>query len=347
MQRLEHERSRCRASTAKDGFAFILGNRRPDGSFFPGPTATGQPSGFPMPGYRHADPRQERHRNRTRTRCCCRPKSRTRGFGLGRDHSPTRTRDAEENRKFGEHYEHSTSSTSTDYPFLHVVGVSKHRLVATGIVDGPWGIDVVDEADAGDVRCRIGRRELPGADHGSARDQCARQRQVHVGGKIFGTRQVDFAVQQGFRHCTDRRRVYIRADMLNVIQLEELLGLQHELGRNGVYDPSVRQHDRQHVHVSAPVQASLGRALVMRGGRPARRPLAGQRFETVRSLRRNALRLTSTRSACHAVQNRDTVAGRVQRKHRSSRRRPRTRRRDTAARRSPAASPQPEPHAQP
>ena len=46
--------------------------------------------------------------------------------------------DADENRKFGEHYSLDEPDI-TDYPFLMSSGVSKHRLVATGILDGPWG----------------------------------------------------------------------------------------------------------------------------------------------------------------------------------------------------------------
>src|SRR5690606_28945382 len=64
------------------------------------------------------------------------PYTRDSGWGVTIAYTYT---DAEENRKFGEHYALDLPDI-TDYPFLTSGGVSKHRLVATGIYDGPWGL---------------------------------------------------------------------------------------------------------------------------------------------------------------------------------------------------------------
>ncbi len=128
---------------SRDGIVFTLGNRRPDGSFFP-PNTTfgGAPFGFPIPGYGAliiADNGIETKLNSLL-------------FSLEKVYTPESSwgmtvaytfSNARENR--GNAY-NSDEHYLFDYPnldnanFSRSLGLARHRLVATGIYDGFWGI---------------------------------------------------------------------------------------------------------------------------------------------------------------------------------------------------------------
>jgi outer membrane receptor protein involved in Fe transport len=125
---------------SKDGFAFLLGNRNPDGSFYPAPDAVwGAPFGAGIPGFGRA---LILGVNGIETRANSllvkidKPYTRESGWGVTLAYTFT---DAEENRENGE-------SFSLDHPNLSgfgwhdAKGVPRNRLVATGIYDGPWGL---------------------------------------------------------------------------------------------------------------------------------------------------------------------------------------------------------------
>ena len=217
---------------SKDGFAFILGNRRPDGSFW---GDGGQPWGFPVPGYGSLILGKNGIESNANLLLLSADKPYTKASGWGVTIAYTYT-DADENRKFGEHYSLDEPDI-TDYPFLMSSGVSKHRLVATGILDGPWGttwstkLTLATPKPYSDIA-------FYGADHGYPHAINAPGQRFIVGGKIFGTRQVDFAVNKDF-DMSAGIVFYIRADLINAFNYKNYSDYDVHWGDNGVYAPTI------------------------------------------------------------------------------------------------------------
>jgi hypothetical protein len=224
---------------SKDGFAFILGNRRPDGTFF-GDGTNGdyfQPWGFPVPNYGSLILGKNGIESKANSVLIGIDKPYTRESGWGVTFAYTYT-DADENRKFGEHYALDEPDIS-DYPFLISSGVSKHRLVATGILDGPWGttwstkLTLATPKPLSDIVC------VPGAT-GHCNPHAftpSGSGNFIFGGKIFGTRSIDLAVNKDF-DMTAGVVLYVRADILNLFNWKNYSDYNTVWGANGVYDPT-------------------------------------------------------------------------------------------------------------
>lgn len=121
-----------------DGFVFLLGNRRPDGTFFAPGTTWGAPWGFGVPGFGALILGTNGLETRANSLYLKAEKPFTPESPWGVTAAYTFT-DAEENRQFGEHY-------SLDYPDIddfgwrQAGGVPEHRLVLTGLYQGWYGI---------------------------------------------------------------------------------------------------------------------------------------------------------------------------------------------------------------
>jgi len=223
---------------SKDGFAFILGNRRPDGSFWGDGTNGdyGQPWGFPVPGFGSLILGKNGIESKANSLLVGIDKPYTKDSGWGVTIAYTYT-DADENRKFGEHYALDEADI-TDYPFLMSSGVSKHRLVATGILDGPWDmtysakLTLSTPTPISDIAC------FGGATHciPAAIDAPASGRFL-VGGKIFGTRSIDLAANKDF-DLTAGVTMYVRADLINAFNWKNYSDYNNVWGSNGVYAPT-------------------------------------------------------------------------------------------------------------
>ncbi|TYT23666.1 hypothetical protein FZO89_15655 [Luteimonas viscosa] len=118
-----------------DGFAFRLGNRYPSGDFFQNGS---QPWGNGVPGF-GALIIGDNGIETTSTQLLLsaqKPYSRNSGWGTSFAYTYT---DAEQNRDINEHYSFDFADLS-DYPVLVSNSVPRHRFVATGTLDGFWGI---------------------------------------------------------------------------------------------------------------------------------------------------------------------------------------------------------------
>lgn len=123
---------------SKDGFVFLLGNRRDDGSFFAPGATWGAPFGFPAPGFGALILGQNGKETEADSLFLKiqKPYTPDSGWEVGLAYTYT---DAEENRQSGEVF-------SLDYPTMAGFGVlpssavDEHRIVATGIYDLPWQI---------------------------------------------------------------------------------------------------------------------------------------------------------------------------------------------------------------
>ncbi|MCL1633811.1 TonB-dependent receptor [Luteimonas sp. SX5] len=121
-----------------DGFAFLLGNRRPDGSFFEPGAIRESPFGFGLPGFQSVLLGVNGIETKANALALQIDKPYTQQSPWSFTAAYTYT-DAKENRQFNETF-------SLDYPTLEgygwfqAAGIPEHRLVLSGIYDGPWGL---------------------------------------------------------------------------------------------------------------------------------------------------------------------------------------------------------------
>ena len=131
-----------------DGFAFVLGNRYPNGNFFDNPqlcdpnAAPGrsQPWGCGVPGEDYGGLILGRNGIETRSTqlllSAQKPYTKASGWGVSLAYTFT---DAEQNRDINEHYSFDYPDLSY-WPVLVSNSVPRHRFVATASMDGFWGI---------------------------------------------------------------------------------------------------------------------------------------------------------------------------------------------------------------
>jgi len=225
-----------------NGLVFLLGNRRPDGSFFASGTVWNPPFGFPIPGFGSLI----LGTNGLETRSNAiwlkaeRPYTVESGWGVGIAYAFTNAR---ENRQFGEHF-------ALDYPTLDgygwkpAGGVSRHRLVATAIRDAPMGFVLGARLTLASHAPRYGINCLASAPDSSGCfiDQITpRGGRFLIGGPIWGYRQVDFAVSKDFKVPGGTLR--LRADLLNVFNHKNHFGYDTYRGLNGVPNANFGQPD--------------------------------------------------------------------------------------------------------
>jgi outer membrane receptor protein involved in Fe transport len=200
-----------------DGFVFTLGNRYPNGAFFQN---NSQPWGNGVPGFGALIIGNNGIATRTTQLLLSAEKPYTKESGWGVTLAYTYTK-ASQNRDINEHYSFD-EETIHQYPFINSNAASKHRLVATGVLDIPWGITVSAKLtlatpipgntlscyDPAAVQFPTGSSCIPTAatPGGSGK--------FIVGGKVFGYRDVDFQATKDF-DLGHGIVLYGRFDLLN------------------------------------------------------------------------------------------------------------------------------------
>ena len=188
---------------SKDGFAFLLGNRMPGGSFFRPGTTWGAPFGNSIPGFGALILGTSGLETRTAALLLKAEKPYTKASGWGATLAYTYS-DAEENRQFGEPYA-LDYPTLAGYGFLRAGGVAKNRLVATGIYDFPLGIEFSAKLTAESGRPYYGVNCFERGFDNCKFDQ--------ITGNAY--RAVDLALAKEFG-MGGSSKIKIRADVLNV-----------------------------------------------------------------------------------------------------------------------------------
>ncbi len=198
---------------SKDGFAYLLGNRRPDGSFFPpAPAAPDSPFGFAPPGFgsiiigtngleTSAD---SAYLKLNKNYTAASP------WSLGVTYTYT---EAEENRQFGEVFSLDYPSLE-DYPVVRSSGVRKHRVVASGSVDLPIGVTLSGKFQMMSPPYLKAFVNTGGAN--PSRDVISNQ--AASNGDRWGFRQMDIAVTKyiPFKFLSDEARLRLRVDIINL-----------------------------------------------------------------------------------------------------------------------------------
>jgi len=208
---------------SKDGFVFLLGNRRDDGTFFVPGAVWNAPFGSPIPGYGALI----LGTNGLRTKADAlyikvdKPYNVASGWGVGLAYTYT---DAKENRQSGEVYA-LDYPTLADYGWKRAGGVSKHRLVATGLIDGPMDSVFSARFIYASQTPRYGNNCLasPADSSGCFIDQLQPTQSF---------RQLDAAVSKSFKVPGGTLR--LRADLINVLNTKNYDGYDTWWGFNGV-----------------------------------------------------------------------------------------------------------------
>jgi outer membrane receptor for ferrienterochelin and colicin len=232
-----------------DGLAFTLGNRYPNGAFWAscGANCISQPWGNGVPGFGALIIGSNGIETRTNQVLLSADKPYTKDSGWAATLAYTYT-DAKQNRDINEHYSFD-EATIHDYPFILSNAAAKHRFVATGSIDGPWGITyaakltLATPIPKNDIAC-YGALQPTGSlctpiagvpsGGGLVNDPNAIGPQKFAfGGKIFGDRDIDFQATKNFD--LDRgMSVYVRFDVLNVFNYKNYSDYLVNWGSNGV-----------------------------------------------------------------------------------------------------------------
>ena len=211
---------------SKDGFAYLLGNRRPDGTFFPPTGSPSSPFGFPPAPFGSiiigtnglettADSAYLKLDKRYTP---------TSPWSLTATYTYT---EAEENRQFGETFSLDFPSTE-DYPFVRSAGVRKHRLVMAGTVDIPLGFTLSGKFQVASPRYLTSFIFVPN-------DPLSRDVQsikTEGNGDRWGFRQMDLAVTKYFKlpFLTDETQIWVRADVINLFNDRNYNGFSSATG---------------------------------------------------------------------------------------------------------------------
>lgn len=144
-----------------DGFAFVRGNRLPDGAFFQPGTISGAPTDGPN-GYSAIvlGTNGVETRNTQLALQVEKPFDEESGWGLTVAYTYS---DAKENRQFGEHYALDRERIQ-DYGWREAGGIPKHRLVVTGIYELPYEITLSGKLSLASQTARYGQNCLAGND---------------------------------------------------------------------------------------------------------------------------------------------------------------------------------------
>lgn len=202
---------------SRDGFVWLLGNRRPDGSFFAPGTTEGSPFGFPPPGRGSIIIGDNGIETDSDAFYLKLTKIYTPSSPWQLNASYTYT-DAEENRKFGETFSLDFPSIN-DYPTLTSVGVSRHRFAGAAIVDLPWDFSLSAKLTLASPPYVIGRG-FPGEPFGNRELRVVEgdNENTFVIGDLWALRQMDLALTKYFSlpFLSANSRARLRIDVLNV-----------------------------------------------------------------------------------------------------------------------------------
>jgi len=198
--------------TSKNGFAYILGNRRPDGSFFPPTGSADSPFGFAPSPFGSIILGTNGIETKANTAYFKLTKRYTEFSPWSLDATYTFT-DAKENRKFGETFSLDFPSID-DYPFVTATGVRKHRIVIAGTVDIPLGITLSGKFQMASPQYLSEIVGIPG----TPPSRTVTSVKAEGNGDLWGYRQMDLSITKyvPLKFFSEETRLRFRLDILNL-----------------------------------------------------------------------------------------------------------------------------------
>lgn len=198
---------------SNDGFVFLLGNRRPDGSFFPPSGNPSSPFGFPPSPFGSIIIGDNGIKTKADSVYAKFNKSYTPFSPWSLTATYTYT-EAEENRQFGEVFSLDYPSID-DYPFTRSNGVRKHRLVMAGTADLPFDFTLSGKFQIASPRYLKTFTFVEGDP--LSRDVVAVK--TDGNGSKWGYRQLDLALTKYLKlgFLSEDAQIWMRVDVLNVL----------------------------------------------------------------------------------------------------------------------------------
>lgn len=218
---------------SRDGFVYMLGNRRPGGLFFPETGAPDAPFGFtpaPFGSIIIGDNGLETNADTAYVKLI---KRYTKASPWSIDATYTYTK-ANENRQFGEVFSLDYEDIS-DYPFRPSAGVRSHRFVMAGTVDVPGGITLATKFQIASPVWLKRFVTTPGAGQPGTKDVVAIE--ADGNGDRWGYRQMDLSATKELKlgFLTDEARVWVRVDIINLFNDRNFNGFS---AATGLRDPN-------------------------------------------------------------------------------------------------------------
>ncbi|WP_375289029.1 TonB-dependent receptor domain-containing protein [Qipengyuania sp.] len=201
---------------SKDGFVLLLGNRLPNGNFFPDPPANpSSPFGATPPGFGSIIIGTNGLETRNDSAYLKLTKRYTQSSPWNLTGTYTYS-DAIENRQFGQTFALDFPSVE-DYPFARSSGLRRHRIVIAGAVDLP-----IAAVLSGKFQIASPQNVTSFINEIGANDQIQRtviSNTVESNGDRWGFRQLDLAITKyiPFGFLSDRARFRLRADIVNAL----------------------------------------------------------------------------------------------------------------------------------
>ncbi|MFC6840158.1 TonB-dependent receptor [Xanthomonas theicola] len=222
-----------------DGFVMSLINRYPDGSYFQNGSI---PWGEPVPGYQNTIIGDNGLEQRSSQVLLSAEKPYTKESGWGLTLAYTHT-SARQNRQIDEPYA-LDKATIHDYPFVKSNAVAAHRFVASGSIDGPWGVTfgakvvLATPEPINTIAC-YGKVDADGGTCQQIGVVPPGSGKFLLGGKIWRYRTVDFQASKDFTVYNDFK-LSARINLLNAFNFKNYASYVYNgFGSNGRLDPNI------------------------------------------------------------------------------------------------------------
>ncbi len=207
-----------------EGFVYTLGNRFPDGAFW---VNGGQPWGHPVPGFGPLIIGNNGIETRTTQILLSAEKPFTDAHPWSTTFAYTYT-DAKLNRDVNETFAFDEDFIGS-YPFIVSNAAPKHRFVATGSIEGPWGLlfagklTLATPLPVNDIAC-----------YGATFPTGSNCTPISATPEdTLGYRSLDLQVTKAFE-IGDISSAYVRIDLLNAFNNENFKDTLRNWGSNGV-----------------------------------------------------------------------------------------------------------------
>ena len=225
-----------------DGIVYTLGNRYPDGSFWKNGS---QPWSYGIPGYGSLIIGNSGLKTKTNQFLISAEKPYTVDSHWSASFAYTYTNAVQnnDNNDPTDQYAFDFSKIG-NYPFTNA-GVAKHRLVATGSLDGPWGFvfgaKLTLATPIPDLNVACYGLPATGVENGSVNGAGCQSVSIRppgegrflVGGKVFGYRDLDLQATKNFK-IWGNFNGYVRIDLLNAFNWNNYKEYVENWGSKGV-----------------------------------------------------------------------------------------------------------------
>jgi len=225
-----------------NGIVYTLGNRYPDGSFWQNGS---QPWGNGIPGFGSLIIGNNGLTTKTQQVLLSAEKPYTVDSHWGATVAYTYTHAIQNNDNNDPTDQYAFDFTTIrNYPFTRS-GVARHRLVATGSIDGPWGFvfggKLTLATPIPDLNLACYGLPATGVDHGSVNGGGCQSvsfappgsGRFLIGGKVFGYRDLDLQATKNFK-IYGNFNGYVRIDLINVFNWNNYSGYIENYGTGGV-----------------------------------------------------------------------------------------------------------------